>query len=258
MPNANPAMQPAPSSKPGAFPTTHWSLVLHANADSASQAQIALETLCRLYWYPLYAYVRRQGRSHHEAEDCTQGFFSKLLAGDGVRRARPERGRFRTFLLTSLRNYLTNAWHHSQAEKRGGGCILLPLEFSEADEQFSREPVDPKLTPEQAFDHSWARGLIDGALQELRHDYEKSGRTLLFAALRPLVWDSVPPETLAKLAPQLEMSVHAATMALHRLRRRLSERVRAAVADTVADSTEVDAELRHLIASISNKTSGGL
>src|SRR6185503_5342553 len=159
----------------GMFPTTHWSVVLHAGAGSDSQVHAALESLCRQYWYPLYAFVRRQGRAHHEAEDCTQEFLARLLASDGIARARPERGRFRTFLLTALRNFLTNEWQRTQAAKRGGGAAMVSLDWQDAERRFAHEPADPGLTPEQSFDRNWALGLIETALAGLRAEYEKRG-----------------------------------------------------------------------------------
>ena len=161
-------------------------MVLNAGKGSESQARAALESLCRQYWYPLYTYVRRRGRTHHEAEDCTQEFLARLLASAGVARARPERGRFRSFLLASLRNFLTKEWQRGKAEKRGGGHALLPLEFDTAGERFAREPVDPGLTPEQAFDRNYALEMISRAIDAIRAEYGKSGRGELFAALGPL------------------------------------------------------------------------
>ena len=237
--------------KAGSFPTTHWSVVLHAGANNAPQARDALETLCRQYWYPLYSFVRRQGRTHHEAEDCTQEFLSRLLAAGGLARARPERGRFRTFLLTSLRNFLSNEWHRATATKRGGGQQLLSFDGQDADTQFALEPADPRLTPEQAFDRNWARGLIDRAFNDLRLEYKRDGRGAVFDALAPLAWGKCPGTTLPDQAAQLGMSTHAFTVALHRLRRRLGERLRAEVAETVADGADIDAELRHLITAVS-------
>ena len=235
----------------GIFPTTHWSIVINAGAGSESVARVALEALCRHYWYPLYAFVRRQGRAHHEAEDCTQEFLARLLATDAVARARPERGRFRTFLLTALRNFLTNEWHRAQAAKRGGGQAVVSLDWSDAEKRFAHEPADPGLTPEQAFDRNWARGLIESALAALRADYEKRGQGALFAELAPLVWGSAAEETLAAPAQRLGLNAHAFTVALQRVRQRLGERLRADVAETVADPAEIDAELRHLIAAVS-------
>ncbi len=247
---------PPPPAGGSVFPSTQWSVVLRVGADSESKARAALETLCRQYWYPLYAFVRRQGRSHHEAEDCTQEFLARLLANAGMAHARPERGRFRTFLLTALRNFLTNEWHRAHAEKRGGGQTILSLDLEKAEERFTHEPADTGLTPEQAYDRSWALGLIDAAITELRDEYTGSGRGAQFAALVPLVWGNPATESLAAPAVRLGLSTHAYTVALHRLRRRLGERLRAVVAETVADAREVDAELRHLIAAVSTTAPG--
>lgn len=223
-------------------------MVLHAGKGSESQANSALEFLCRRYWYPLYTFVRRRGRTHHEAEDCTQEFLARLLSSEGVAKASPERGRFRSFLLKSLQNFLANEWQRARAEKRGGGQVPLPLEFHTAGERFEREPVDPGLTPEQAFDRNYAIDMIGRSVDALRAEYEKSGRGPLFAALRPIVWGNTSTETIAQQAGRLRMNAHAFTSALQRLRRRLGERLRAEVVQTVADESDVDSELRHLIA----------
>lgn len=246
-----PSSPPASAAPPGhAFPTTQWSMIVRAGDDSATRAQSALAQLCRQYWFPLYSYTRRQGRSHHEAEDCTQAFLARLLAADGVSRARQERGRFRTFLLTALRNFLTNEWHRTQAAKRGGGQAIVSIESEEAGERFAREPVDDTLTPDQAFDRVWAQATIERAMAALRQDYEKSGRGNLHAALLPLVWGDAADASFAARAAQLGMSTHAFTVALHRLRQRVGQRLRADIAETVTSESEVDDELRHLIASL--------
>jgi DNA-directed RNA polymerase specialized sigma24 family protein len=240
-----------PAASGGAFPSTQWSMIVRAGAASSSEARTALENLCRQYWFPLYAFVRRQGRSHHEAEDCTQEFLARLLAAESVGRARQDQGRFRTFLLTALRNFLTNEWHRANAAKRGGGSAILPLEFQDAEKTFSREPADSALTPEQAFDRTWALGMIEQAVEALRAEYEKSGRGALFTALVPLVWGEGSAETHAMPAARLGMTPPAFTVALQRLRQRVGQRLRANVAETVATDTEVDSELRHLITAVS-------
>src|SRR4051812_33818227 len=159
-----------PASNGSAFPMTQWSMIVRAGGPDTTQARSALEHLCRQYWFPLYSFVRRQGRSHHEAEDCTQEFLARLLAAEGVGRARPEHGKFRTFLLTGLRNFLTNEWHRAQTAKRGGGQVLLPLEFAAAEKNYSSEPVDSGLTPEQMFDRTWALGMIERSIAGVRED----------------------------------------------------------------------------------------
>jgi RNA polymerase sigma-70 factor (ECF subfamily) len=249
-----PAPADGPEASPargGAFPVTQWSVIVRAGGPGTAQARSALEHLCRQYWFPLYAFVRRQGRPHHEAEDCTQEFLARLLAQEGVGRARPEQGRFRSYLLTALRNFLTNEWHRARAEKRGGGRAPLPLEFETAERTYSREPADPALTPEQAYDRTWALGLIERSVAALREDYEKSGRGALFNELAPLVWGDGAAETLSVPAARLGLTTHAFTVALHRLRQRLGRRLRADVAETVATDAEVDEELRQLIAAVS-------
>lgn len=235
---------------PSAFPTTQWSMVLDARMDSGTQARAALETLCRLYWYPLYAFVRRHGRTKEEAEDCTQEFLYRLLASSGISRARSDRGRFRTFLLSALTNFLRNEWHKSQAEKRGGGCEVLPLSYETAERRFEKEPVDPSLNPEQAFDRTWARCMIEQAIGVLRTEYERTGRGWQFSALLPFVWGAPRAGVRSEQAKRAGMDADAFAVALHRLRSRLGERLRAAVAETVADEGEVDAELRDLIAAV--------
>jgi RNA polymerase sigma-70 factor (ECF subfamily) len=248
-----PAASGAAASPGHAFPSTQWSMIVRAGGDHASEARAALGELCRHYWFPLYAFIRRQGRPHHEAEDCTQEFLARLLASEGIARARREQGRFRTFLLTALRHFLTNEWHRACAAKRGGGDAPLPFEFHDAEKTYSREPADPALTPEQVFDRTWALGLIEHAIAELRRDYEKSGRGTLFAALVPHVWGDGTDESLAVPAARLGMATHAFTVALHRLRQRVGQRLRAEVAETVTTDSEVDDELRHLIAAVGSQ-----
>jgi DNA-directed RNA polymerase specialized sigma24 family protein len=237
------------------FPTTHWSLVLNAGAVTEPAARTALESLCRQYWFPIYAFIRRQGRTHHEAEDLTQGFFHQLLAAGNIARARPERGRFRTFLLAAVRNFLTNEWDRIRAAKRGGGvpAASLDLDLKTADARFINEPADPGLTPEQAFDRTWALGVVEHALAELRVEYTASGRGPLFAALGPIIWGGGAPEPAARAAGQLGLNESALNVALHRLRRRLRDRVEAQIAATVADAGDVADELRYLIATLREK-----
>jgi RNA polymerase sigma factor (sigma-70 family) len=258
VPPESPAEEAHESSAQGgsSFPATQWSVVLRAGINSDAQANAALESLCRRYWYPLYAFVRRQGRDHHEAEDCTQEFLAQLLAAEGLQRARPERGRFRTFLLTALRNFIISEWRRSQAAKRGGGLASIPIGASNPDEKFCQEPVDPGLTPEQAFDRSWALGMIDQAVQQLRSEYETSGRAKVFDAMAPLIWGNDSSDLLARQSAVTGLTVNSFTVALHRARRRLGEGLRAMVAETVADPAEIDVELRHLVSALNPKASG--
>ena len=189
-----------PSPPRGAFPTTHWSIVLRAGSGSESEVRAALETLCRQYWYPLYAFARRQGRAHHEAEDCTQEFLARLLAAEGMAAARPERGRFRTFLLAALRNFLVNEWQRNSAAKRGGGIAPLSLQFETAEKRFALDPPDSALTPDQNFDRDWALDLADLVIAELRAEYALSGRGALFEILGPRVWSTDDSEPMDQVA----------------------------------------------------------
>lgn len=246
-------IQPTTRSGPGqpsAFPTTHWSVVLNAAADSESEARAALETLCCRYWYPLYAFARRQGRSHHDAEDCTQAFILRLLAHDGLARARAERGRFRTFLLTAFHNFLINEWQAARTVRHGGNVALVPLPFRTCDEQFAREPCDPGMDPAQAFNRSWAQDLIDRTIQDLRSEYGQSGRGDLFAVLSLLLWGDKAPPSRREQAERLGLQAHAFDVALFRLRQRFAEQLRANVAETVGAEGDVDSELRNLIAAV--------
>jgi RNA polymerase sigma-70 factor (ECF subfamily) len=232
------------------FPTTQWSLVLNAGAGADEEVRSALETLCRKYWYPIYNFVRRQGRTHHEAEDVTQQFLARLLSTKAMETARPERGRFRTFLLAALRNFLTDEWRRAHTAKRGSGQTLLSIEFSRAEQRFAEEPADPSLTPDQAFDRAWAAEMLERALGRLRAEYESSGRGTLFAALAPRLLNSRGAELAGPSPERAELNAHALSMALNRLRHRLGLRLREEVSATLADPTEVDAELRLLIASL--------
>jgi RNA polymerase sigma factor (sigma-70 family) len=240
----------APETGGSSFPATQWSLVLRAGGIGEIQSRSALEALCRRYWHPLYAFVRRQGREHHEAEDCTQDFIAQLLAADGLRNVQAERGRFRTFLLTGMRNFLTSEWRRNQALKRGGGLSAIPIGPSGPGESFAQEPIDPGLSPEQTFDRCWALDLIDRAVHTLRTEYESSGRAKVFAAMAPLIWGTDQHDLLVRHATDLGLTVNSFTVALHRARRRLGERLRAEVAETVIDPAEIDGELRYLVEAI--------
>jgi len=224
--------------------------VLNAGAGADEEVRRALETLCRQYWYPIYYFVRRQGRTHHEAEDFTQQFFAHLLSTNAVETARPERGRFRTFLLSALRNSLTDEWRRSQTAKRGGGHAIASIELARAEQRFAEEPADQSLTPDQAFERAWAAELLGRAMARLREEYESSGRGALFAALAPRLLNSGEAGFAGQSSDQLGLNAHAVSMALNRLRRRLGLRLREEVSATVADGTDIDVELRLLIAAL--------
>ncbi len=169
------------------FNTTHWSVVLAARGES-TDAQEALSKLCRVYWYPLYAFVRRQGHRPEDAEDLIQGFFARILQRKDLETVQRERGRFRSYLLVSLKHFVLNTELRARAEKRGGGHSIISLDEVEAEKKFAREPVD-KSTPEKIFERRWALALLDKVLERLRQEYESTGRLRLFDALRGFLSD---------------------------------------------------------------------
>jgi RNA polymerase sigma-70 factor (ECF subfamily) len=253
----SPITSPHGESQPSyAFPTTQWSIVLRADAQAGQDVSLALETLCRQYWYPVYGFIRRKGHSHHAAEDLAQAFFARVLENEAIARARPERGRFRTFLLAMLRNFLISEWQREHTVKRGGGAGAFSLDFDGADAAFSRGLADQAMTPEQAFDRTWAVSTVEKALADLRSEYEATGRGPLFEALAPLVWGGGTPVPLASNAQRLGLNEGALKVALHRVRHRLRERLRAHVAATVADDAAVEDEIRYLIAAIGGNSPG--
>lgn len=232
------------------FPTTHWSLILATDSADPSDAREAVEKLCARYWYPLYSFVRRQGHSHHSAEDMTQEFITRLLAHDAIAKARRDRGRFRTFLLSALRNFLINEWHRVQAAKRGGGQIVQPWPFQAAEENYAREPAEPGLSPEQVFDRNWALCVIDQALAALRAEYAGNGRAALFDAIAPGIWGGGAPEPQSRQAERLGLSVTAFKVAVHRMRKRLREHLESQLRLTVETEEDVAAEMHYLITAV--------
>lgn len=243
-----------PSSGPGAhggiFATTHWSVVLAAGQSDDAQASAALEQLCRTYWYPLYAYVRRQGRSPEDAQDLTQDFFAHLLAKGFLRGAVPERGKFRSFLLTSLRHFLVDQHRRADAAKRGGGHRTLSLDAGQAEERFRLEPQH-ELTPEKRYEREWAMTLLDRAQSRLREEYSAAGKADLYERLRRFPLTEKSDRSFQQAASELAMTVSALKSVVHRLRARYRQLVREEVAHTVADPAELNEEARHLIAAVS-------
>lgn len=227
-------------------------MVLRVGGSSETQALEARELLCRRYWYPVYAFVRRHGRSHHEAEDCVQAFLVRFLSGEGMARAHPSKGRFRSYLLTSLRRFLANEARSAKAAKRNPGQPLLPLEWDDAAKRFACEPADPALTPEQVFDREWARALVWRVVAEMREEFAADSRRDLFDAVRPFLFAEMSGQSLTESAQNLGLSRHGVSVALHRIRRKLGAYLRAAVAETVEGPDDVDAELRNLIAALND------
>jgi len=235
---------PAPQAKAW-FLTTHWSVVLSAGRSDTPRARQALERLCQTYWYPLYAYVRRRGYSSEDAEDLTQAFFARLLSSDFFASADREQGRFRSFLLTAFNHFLADEWDRLRAQKRGGGQRFVPLEVATAETGYRLEPVD-NLTPEKAYEQRWARTLLTQVIVQLNGEYAAEGKSSLFAALKACLAKARAAVPYQELSQQLGLSEGALRVAVHRLRRRYRELLRAEIASTVASSAEVEEELRYL------------
>ena len=235
----------------GDFHTTHWSMVLLAGQAMAPHADEALESLCRTYWNPLYAYVRRQGHNPHDAQDLTQEFFARLLAKKYLSLANQERGRFRSFLLKSLKHFLVNEWQRGQSQKRGGGRQFLSLDDEAAERSYLLQPAADQMAPESLYDKLWAMTLLERAIERLGGEYAATGRRELFDQLKPLLLVEGGGESYRQAAAVLGLSEGAVKVAVHRVRQRFREAVRAEIAQTVATPAEVDGELRCLMAAMS-------
>jgi len=227
------------------FATTQWSLVVAAAGHESAEARGALETLCLLYWYPLYAFVRRQGHAAAQAEDLTQGFFAMLLERGDLAKASPERGRFRSFLLTALKHFLLNEQERERALKRGGGRVLLSLDFSAAEGRLARDPAAGDR-PEDVFERQWALTLLDRVQQLLREEYTAAGKEPLIVRLQGMLAGDGLEGSYAEAARDLGMTEGAVKTAVFRLRKRFGERLREEISRTVADPGEIDDEIREL------------
>ena len=226
------------------FATTRWSLVLAAaDQHRSGDARDALASLCETYWYPLYAFLRARGHAPADAEDITQAFFTMLLEKQIIRHADPSRGRFRAFLLTSLKNFSANAHDRESALKRGGGVTMLSLQFDTAEGRFSREPSTDE-SPERTFDRRWALTLLDQVMSRLRAGASHSPEQ--FDALKPYLTGDEPQLSYAHTATALGLSEGAVKVAVHRLRKKFREIVRDEIAQTVSSPAEIEDELRHL------------
>lgn len=228
------------------FETTHWSLVVAAGGDDSSAARAALATLCETYWYPLYAYVRRWGASADDARDLTQGFLMSLLERRDFENLRQDRGRFRAFLLASLQHFLANDAARRRTQKRGGGVLLLPLAFDDAEGRYRVEPEEAS-TPETLYERRWALTVIDRVLARLRQQWYAEARGAEFDELKACLLGQAPPGGYAAIAGRLDTTEGAIKAAVHRLRRKFQNELRRDIADTVSDPAEVDDEIRYLV-----------
>ncbi|HUG10595.1 MAG TPA: sigma-70 family RNA polymerase sigma factor [Opitutaceae bacterium] len=232
------------------FETTQWSIVLDAAGDQDSaKARAALETLCRNYWHPLFIYLRRRGYNSPDAQDLVQGFFARLLERNDLQAVRKERGRFRSYLLAGLKNFLVNDWRRAGAEKRGGGQVPIPLDDLIHQQSGELIAADHR-TPDQAFDRQWAIALLARVLARLQAEYSADGRDRQFACLQDFLTGQQEPRPQGEIAAELGMSEGAVKQAVFRLRQRYQKLLRTEIAQTVATIGDVEEELRHLVAAL--------
>ncbi len=231
---------------PAAFATTLWNVVLAAGDPNHPQGASALEQLCRTYWYPLYAYVRRCGYSPEDAQDLTQEFFARLLAKDYLALAEPHKGRFRSFLLAGLKHLLCDEWDKARRLKRGGGQKVISLDAQAAEDCYRLEPVDA-MTPERLFDRNWAGAVLERAARRLRDEYVAAGKTALYEQLTEFCQYSSEQRAYAAVGAQLGLSESAVKSAIHRLRQRHHQLVREEIAQTLENPADIDEEIRYLL-----------
>lgn len=229
------------------FHTTRWTLVAAAGAGDRAEARRALGELCQRYWFPLYAYLRRRGHSVSEAQDLTQGFFAFLLEKGALAAADRERGRFRSFLLASLNNYVANEWHRERAVKRGGGRSPLSLDFEAAEERYRLQPAEG-ASPEELYDRQWAVTQLDRVLRRLEEEAIAAGTVERFGALKAYLVGGDAGAPYREVADRLAMSESAVKVAVHRLRHRFGRLLREQVAETLAEPSRIDEEIRNLLA----------
>jgi RNA polymerase sigma factor (sigma-70 family) len=236
-------LQPARGRK--SFTTTHWSVVVAAGDSESPEKEKALATLCRTYWPPVYSYMRRRGNDVAAAEDLTQAFFALLLEKRSIKSADQTRGRFRSFLLTSVKNFLANEWDREQALKRGGGKSLIPLDVDAAEAGYKIEPAHDD-TPERVYERRWALALLDRVLDRLREEMERAGHGPRFERLRVHLVGAAGERPYAEIAAELGLSESAMKVAVHRMRRRFAVLLRDEVAQTVDGRDKIDAEIQFL------------
>jgi RNA polymerase sigma factor (sigma-70 family) len=231
------------------FATTRWSLVLDAGTEPSARGHDALATLCGLYWYPLYSYLRRRGHNAEDAQDLTQGFFARLLEKHTLQAVDPARGRFRSFMLASLDHYVSNERDRDRAQKRGSGAVPISLDVVMAEDRYVREPADP-LTPEHIFDRNWALAVLERVLTRLRAEQHAAAKDQLFERLKGYLTGEDAAGSYQQVGLAVGMTEGAIKVAVHRLRRRYRALLYDEIAQTVATPEEIDLELKHLIEAI--------
>ena len=234
------------------FATTRWSVVAAAGQGSSTESREALATLCQAYWYPLYGYARRHTPSPHDAQDLTQAFFAELLEKDYLQAADPRRGKFRSFLLAAFKHFLSRQRERANAQKRGGGHCPLTIDFQAGEQQYHREPADHE-TPETLYERRWALAILEHALARLRQELAGAGKERLFECLKGALEGEGLQASYAQIGQDLEISEQAVKVAVHRMRRRYRELLRAEIAQTVAFPEDVDNELHDLFAAVRSR-----
>jgi RNA polymerase sigma-70 factor (ECF subfamily) len=231
----------------GRFEATRWSIVVAASGADSERAHRALGHLCAAYWYPLYAFVRRQGQSPHDAQDLTQAFFARLLSRNFLGDADPGKGRFRSFLLGALKHFLSDEWDRARAQKRGGGVQFIALDAESAETRYRMEPAD-ESSAEGIYDRRWALALLDRVLARIRGEFVRDGKEHVFDELKSALTGA--KTACAEIATRLNLKEGAVRTAVHRLRTRYRDLLRAEIAETVASPAEVDAEMQHLFSAL--------
>lgn len=231
------------------FATTHWSVILQAGGSKSAAAAIALARLYQTYWYPLYAYVRRQGRDHEMAQDLIQELFLSLQEKSQLSSVGPEKGRFRSYLLSSMNHLLANEWHKARRQKRGGGLVPVSLDDLQAEQRYELEPADPR-TPETLFERRWALALLDRVMVRLAEEWRAAGKAEAFEVIKGFLSGDQDAPGYAETGAGLGMSEGAARVAVHRLRQRYRELLRDEIGQTVESAGDAEDELRHLLAAL--------
>lgn len=234
----------------GRFATTHWSVVLAAGRRASPRSQEALAELCRTYWYPLYAYVRRVGHSPEDAQDLTQEFFARLLEKNYLAKVARDKGRFRSFLLASLKHFLANEWDKARAQKRGGGQSFIRLDDKAAESRYKLEPRDD-ASADRLYERRWALTLLDRVLARLRQEHTAAAKLKQFDALKAFLGGERGSEGYAAVGAALGMNEANVKVTVHRLRKRYRDLLRDEIAQTVANEAEIEDEIRHLFAALS-------
>lgn len=249
--NANLSRDDSSSRKP--FATTRWSLIVAAGQENPEAARQALEQLCESYWYPLYALLRRKGYEANEAQDLTQEFFAFVLENETFRKADQKRGRFRSFLLTSMQNFVSNQHRAKNAQKRGGGRLMLSIDFTDGEQKYRQEPTDA-MTAESVFERRWAMTLLGRAVDRLASEQAEAGKGEQFEVLKNYLGGGEPGRPYREIAEQLGIAEGTVKVSVFRLRQRCRELVREEIENTIGESDSVDEELRYLFTTLQKRS----